>query len=125
MMGSNSLVHTNLQLSSFGVIPKKSQPGKWQIIIDLSSPAGNSSNDDIDSSLRLSPTKRLVRRQNSPSRLVREPKTGPEERLQISPSTPRLLAMQWKDTKYLDDALPLGLRSAPLHRRCPKLETAE
>ena len=28
----------NLQISSFGVIPKKGQPGKWHLIVDLSSP---------------------------------------------------------------------------------------
>ena len=27
----------NLQISSFGVIPKKGQPGKWRLIVDLSS----------------------------------------------------------------------------------------
>jgi len=37
----------NLQVSSFGVIPKKGQPGKWQLIIDLSSPSGYSVNDGI------------------------------------------------------------------------------
>ena len=28
------------QLSPFGVIPKPSQPGKWRLIVDLSSPKG-------------------------------------------------------------------------------------
>ena len=27
-----------LHISSFGVIPKKGQPGKWHLIVDLSSP---------------------------------------------------------------------------------------
>ena len=35
---SSSLIHT----SSFGVIPKKNQPGKWRLIVDLSSPHGAS-----------------------------------------------------------------------------------
>ena len=30
----------NLQISSFGVIPRKGQPGKWRLIVDLSSPGG-------------------------------------------------------------------------------------
>ena len=38
----------NLQVSSFGVIPKKGQPGKWRLIVDLSSPHGSSVNDGID-----------------------------------------------------------------------------
>ena len=29
-----------LHISSFGVIPKKGQPGKWRLIVDLSSPYG-------------------------------------------------------------------------------------
>ena len=38
----------NLHVSSFGVIPKKGQPGKWRFIVDLSSPSGLSVNDGID-----------------------------------------------------------------------------
>ena len=37
----------NLQISSFGVIPKKGQPGKWRLIVDSSSPWGASVNDGI------------------------------------------------------------------------------
>ena len=39
----------NLHVSSFGVIPKKGQPGKWCLIVDLSSPQGHSVNDEIHS----------------------------------------------------------------------------
>ena len=38
----------NLQVSSFGVIPKKGQPGKWRLIVGLSSPHGSSVNYGID-----------------------------------------------------------------------------
>ena len=34
-------------MSRFGVIPKRHQPGKWPLILDLSSPAGHSVNDGI------------------------------------------------------------------------------
>lgn len=34
-----------LHISSFGVIPRKGQPGKWRLIVDLSSPGGASIND--------------------------------------------------------------------------------
>ena len=37
----------HLHISSFGVIPKKHQPGKWRLILDLSSPDGHSVNDGI------------------------------------------------------------------------------
>ena len=38
----------NLHISSFDVIPKKGQPGKWRLVVDLSSPGGWSVNDGID-----------------------------------------------------------------------------
>lgn len=36
-----------VQCSPFGVIPKKSRPNKYRLIIDLSSPPGHSVNDGI------------------------------------------------------------------------------
>ena len=41
----------NLQISRFGVIPKANQPGKWRLILDLSSPDGRSMNDGISPAL--------------------------------------------------------------------------
>ena len=37
-----------LYVSSFGVIPKKGQPDKWHLIVDLSSLQGHSINNGID-----------------------------------------------------------------------------
>ena len=37
-----------LKVSRFGVIPKRSQPDKWRLIVDLSSPEGHSINDGIN-----------------------------------------------------------------------------
>ena len=39
--------YPDLHVSRFGVIPKKNQPGKWRLILDLSSPSGRSMNDGI------------------------------------------------------------------------------
>ena len=36
-----------LHVSPFGVIPKRHQPGKWRVILDLSSPVGHSVNHGI------------------------------------------------------------------------------
>ena len=41
---------TDLQISPFGVIPKK-EPGRWRLIVDLSFPEGASVNDSIDKSI--------------------------------------------------------------------------
>lgn len=38
----------DLHVSSFGVIPKRGQPGKWRLNVDLSSPGGLSVNDGIN-----------------------------------------------------------------------------
>ena len=39
------------QMSSFGVIPKPSQPGKWKLIVDLSAPDAKSVNAGIEPEL--------------------------------------------------------------------------
>ena len=41
------LVH----VSKFGIIPKKHQPRKWRLIVDMSAPEEASVNDCIESSL--------------------------------------------------------------------------
>ena len=38
----------NIQINSFGVIPKKHQENKWRLILDLSSPTHASVNDGIN-----------------------------------------------------------------------------
>ena len=40
-----------IHINSFGVIPKKHQPGRWRLITDLSAPKGFSVNDAIDPAL--------------------------------------------------------------------------
>ena len=40
-------MHTCCQISRFGVIPKSQQPDKWRLIVDLSSPKGQSVNDGM------------------------------------------------------------------------------
>ena len=42
---------TRLQLSPIGIIPKPHQPGKWRLMVDLSSPRRASVNDGIDGQL--------------------------------------------------------------------------
>ena len=41
---------SQLHISRFGVVPK-STPGKWRLILDLSSPEGHSVNDSISEAL--------------------------------------------------------------------------
>ena len=44
-------IPTGTQLSPFGVIPKSNQPGKWRLIVDLSSPESASVNSGIEPEL--------------------------------------------------------------------------
>ena len=44
---SPSLLPVGTQLSPFGAIPKSGQPGRWRLIVDLSSPDGVSVNAGI------------------------------------------------------------------------------
>ena len=37
-----------IHCSPIGIIPKKNKPGKWRLIVDLSSPEGGSVNDGVD-----------------------------------------------------------------------------
>ena len=41
--------HREIHVSPIGIIPKKNKPGKWRLIVDLSSPDGASVNDGISS----------------------------------------------------------------------------
>ena len=51
VLPSNSLAAKACHVSPFGVIPKKSKPGKWQLIIHFSTPNGHSVNDGIEKEL--------------------------------------------------------------------------
>ena len=37
-----------VHISPLAMIPKKNKPGKWRLIVDLSSPKGHGVNDDIN-----------------------------------------------------------------------------
>ena len=41
----------NVHCSPIGIFPKKNKPGKWRLIVDLSSPDGASVNDGIEKDL--------------------------------------------------------------------------
>ena len=42
-----STAEPQIQVSPFGVIPKRGKEGKWRLIVDLSTPSGHSMNDGI------------------------------------------------------------------------------
>ncbi len=109
-----------MHTSPFGVIPKKSKPGKWRLIIDLSSPEGHSVNDGIDRELC---SMAYVKIDQVVEHLLSLPPGALMAKIDIRhayrnvpvhPDDRHLLAMQWQNEILIDKVLPFGLRSAPL-----------
>ena len=109
-----------VHISPFGVIPKKSRPNKWRLILDLSSPGGNSINDGISkelASLSYVSVDEVVVRVLQLGRGALMAKMDIKQayrNIPVHPSDRRLLGMRWKGKTFVDMALPFGLRSAPL-----------
>ena len=108
-----------IQTSSFGVIPKASQPGKWRLILDLSSPHGSSVNDGISkelASLQYTSVDQAVKRIISLGRDCLLAKIDVKQAYRNVPVHPQdrpLLGMRWRGQLLVDTVLPFGLRSAP------------
>ena len=108
-----------IQTSPLGVIPKKNKPGKWRLIVDLSSPMGFSVNDGISqelSSLSYTSVDHLASLVTSVGRGALLVKADIKEAYRMVPVHPHdqhLLGVSWQDSYYVDRMLPFGLRSAP------------
>uniref|UniRef100_A0A1X7TP25 Reverse transcriptase domain-containing protein n=1 Tax=Amphimedon queenslandica TaxID=400682 RepID=A0A1X7TP25_AMPQE len=110
---------SDVHISPLGIIPKKNKPGKWRLIVDLSSPHGQSVNDGIDtsaSSLRY-PTvddlASLIVRNGRGAFIVKADIKEAYRNIPIHPDDYGLLGVQWNGTVFVDKFLPFGLRSAP------------
>ena len=107
-----------VQISPFGVIPKFT-PGKWRLILDLSSPHGKTVNDGIDKrlcSLTYTKVDEVVNYVLQKGRGMWLAKIDIQEAYRIVPVHPQdrlLLGMMWDGQLYADTALPFGLRLAP------------
>ena len=109
-----------LQVSSFGVIPKRQQSGKWRLILDLSSPEGHSVNDGIDPALcslnyvSVDTIAEAVVRAGRGALLAKSDVQHAYRQIPVHPDDRHLLGMKWQGQVYIDATLPFGLRSAPL-----------
>ena len=109
----------NLHISGFGVIPKKGQPGKWRLIVDLSSPNGLSVNDGIDPdefTLQYIAVDQIIRMilTYGPGALIAKFDIESAYRnIAVHPSDQYLLGLKWCKHYYVDLTLPFTLRSAP------------
>ena len=109
----------HLHISRFGVIPKKHQPGKWRLILDLSSPDGHSVNDGIRKdpfTVQYMKVDDIIAGIMSLGWGTLLAKFDVESAYRIIPVRPDdryLLGMQWQGNYFVDMALPFGLRSVP------------
>jgi hypothetical protein len=116
---SPDLVPPSIQISPFGVIPKRYKPDKWRLITDLSSPEGNSVNDAISRELcsvcytSVDTAAELIHTLGKGCLLAKLDLQEAYRAVAVHPSDQGLLAVSWRSTIYIDRALPFGLRSAP------------
>ena len=109
----------NLHISSFGVIPQKGQPGKWRLIVDLSSPRGGSMNKGInldEFSLQYIRVDKIISMVGKYGRGVLMAKFDVEaayRNIAVHPADRFLLSMKWHGQFFVDLTLPFGLRSTP------------
>ena len=108
-----------VQVSRFGVIPKRHQPGKWQLILDLSTPEGMSVNDGIDKDLcslqyeSVDDAARILMGIGKGAQLAKIDIAHAYRNVPVHPADTYLLGMQWNDKIYIDTALPFWATICP------------
>ena len=108
-----------VQISRFGVIPKANQPGKWQLILDLSSPDGSSVNDGVDpclcsmSYISVDTAVAQILKLGKNALLAKVDIEHVYRNIPVHCDDRHLLGMNWRGKIYIDSVLPFGLRSAP------------
>ena len=113
---------SNLHISRFGVIPKNNQPGKWRLILDLSSPHGHSVNDGIPRDPFSVPYMKvdgivngiMTRGRGTLMAKFDVGSAYSNVAVHLDDRYMYLLGMRWRGQYFVDMALPFGLRSAPL-----------
>ena len=104
-----------LHINRFRVIPKKTQPEKWRLIVDLSFPMGASVNDGIPSyrcSLRYPSIDLAIQQIFKVGQDAHLSKLDIKDAYQIvlvHPDDWPLLGMHWRRRYYIDTQLPFGL----------------
>lgn len=107
------------QISQFGVIPEGHSPGKWRLIVDLSTPTDHGVNDGIPCdlcSLEYTSVDRaaaIISRLGQGCQLAKLDIKSVYRNIPVHPDNRPLLSMRWRGETYVDTALPFGLRSAP------------
>ncbi len=108
-----------VHISSFGVIPKQHQVGRWRLIVDLSSPEGASVNDGIPTQLyslkniKVDEIAKSILRIGMGTEVAKMDIKSAYHIVPVHPGDRWLLGMRWRNQLFVDTALPFGLRSAP------------
>lgn len=117
---SDSLSRSQFHISPFGVIPKKSKPGQWRLITDLSTPKGGSINDGIDkvtcslSYVSIDEIVNCILELGKGALMAKIDIKEAYRNIPVHPDDRYLLGVAWKDSIMVDKVLPFGLRSAPI-----------
>ena len=110
---------TDLHISRCGVVLKNNQPGKWRLILDLSSRDGHSVNDGIPKapfSIQYVTVEAFINGIMARDRgtlLAKFNVASTYRNVAIHPVDRPLLGMKWWEQYYVDMALPFGRRWAP------------
>ena len=113
------LLASNCQVSPIGLIPKPNQPGKWRLIVDLSSPHGASVNDAISVEhchmhyTSVFEAAACIRQLGRGAMLAKINLHQAYRMVPVHADDHPLLGMQWQNETFVDTALPFRLRSAP------------
>ena len=108
----------NLHCSPFGVIPKKGQPGKWQLILDLSSPHQHSVNDGIPKDpfslqyISVDDAIKILMVLGPGALMAKFDVESAYRNVAMRPDERYLFGMRWRDLFFTNLALPFALRSA-------------
>ena len=108
-----------IHISPLGLIPKKNKPGKWRLIVDLSSPMDASVNDGISPDLAslsyasIDHLAALIVMEGKGSFLVKADIKEAYRMVPVHPEDQHLLGVEWEGVIFMDKTLPFGLRSAP------------
>ena len=108
-----------IHVSPLGLVPKAHQTNKWRLIVDLSSPAGSSTNDGIDPNLcslcyaSVDDAISIIRQLGRDTLLLKLDIKDAYRIVPVHPAGYHLLGIRWDKSTYIDRSLPFGLRSAP------------
>lgn len=121
MVGPITAVPQHLvHCSPVGLVPKGRNMGRWRMIVDLYSPRGRSVNDGIQKHLctlkyaSVDDAVRFILAIGPNTLLLKIDLKSAYRMVPVHPQDWFLLGIQWEGQTFVDQALPFGLRSAPI-----------